>query len=178
MQEYVYLMMAGQYGKIGCSVSPEQRLKMIKYSTCPELPCEPELIHSIPATMARRAEAALHRKFSEQRIEGEWFVLKSADIDWFKRQNDLTLTILAEELDLKDYRPIYAKKGEPTEKVVFSLPCDLVDELREVAEMDHRSASNALVWILKHILPQYRAALETSEDRTRSPRPVWQPNSE
>lgn len=174
MQEYVYLFQAGPYSKIGCSVNPAQRLRTIKLSVCPELPCPPELVLSIPVTMARRAEAALHRKFSAQRVDGEWFVLDRGDIDWLAGQNDLTLTILAEELELKDYRPIFVGKGEPTEKMVFMLPCDLASEFRAIAQMDYRSNSNALVWILQHVLPQYRAELETRESSVTSPRPVWQ----
>jgi hypothetical protein len=75
---FIYLVRAhtGEH-KIGHSVNPGSRIKT--FSVQP--PFEYKLIHTFFADDMKRAEVALHEKFSNKRIKGEWFLLNSNDID-------------------------------------------------------------------------------------------------
>ena len=69
--QHTYLIYDGTYYKIGKSVSPDRRIKEIR-SHNPQA----ELIHTIPADV----ETELHRKYSECRVENEWYNLQSEQV--------------------------------------------------------------------------------------------------
>ena len=164
MQEYVYLFLAGDFGKIGCSVNPETRLRHILKSNHPELPCEPCIAHVIPVTMARRSEAALHRHFQAKRTDGEWFVLTEDDIAWLRQQTDASLIELANSFELGTYAKLQAppRVGAIKKRVTLNIRLDedFLDELRTIADMDYRTAANEAEQMLKWAAPHFRAMLE------------------
>lgn len=78
---FVYVLQSptGAY-KIGRTKSPEDRLKTFSV----KLPFEVEYTCLIKAEDMYSAEKRLHEKFSEKRINGEWFKLNENDIDYIK----------------------------------------------------------------------------------------------
>jgi hypothetical protein len=79
---YVYMLAGGEYYKIGCTNSVDKRLTQI----VPKLPFEVQIVHLLEVPDMYRAEADLHRKFSDKRTNGEWFALDADDVAWFKAQ--------------------------------------------------------------------------------------------
>jgi hypothetical protein len=71
---YVYLIRQDDLTKIGWSRTPERRL--------PEVadPERAEFLHLIPSASPSSIEAALHRRFAGQRVQGEWFRLTDEDL--------------------------------------------------------------------------------------------------
>ena len=78
---YVYLF-KDRYGlyKIGRSLNPWQRAKDIS---------QPNYLIRVICTLktndAFLLERELHERFADKRVEGEWFELDEADVDYFKR---------------------------------------------------------------------------------------------
>jgi hypothetical protein len=83
VQGFVYLLKAdgltGVY-KVGYSTDPVRRLETIQTS-CP-VPLILEWV--IPTLGNDGTELRIHRKFSEQRIHGEWFRLSKLDVQWIQ----------------------------------------------------------------------------------------------
>lgn len=67
---YIYIVRAGGHCKIGIAKDVSTRLKQL-----PKLPFELELLHTIKTNDMNRLEAELHRRYAEQRCNGEWFTL-------------------------------------------------------------------------------------------------------
>lgn len=83
---YVYLLCSPEgYCKIGRTKNLTPRLLAIGL----QLPFRVELVHSIAVSDPVWAERFLHKKFSACRMNGEWFLLSDADINWIKSLNSL-----------------------------------------------------------------------------------------
>lgn len=78
---YVYLIQSpsGAY-KIGRSKNPENRLKTFGV----KLPFEVEYIAIIRTSDMYALESDLHIRYSDKRVNGEWFALAPADVDYIK----------------------------------------------------------------------------------------------
>jgi hypothetical protein len=78
---YVYVLHgeSGHY-KIGRSSKPGKRLE--KLAT--QAPYSITLLHSFPCEDAALTERALHAKFRDLRVKGEWFALSVAEVAWLK----------------------------------------------------------------------------------------------
>jgi hypothetical protein len=77
---FIYLLSGGGYYKIGLTTDVDRRISEIS----PKLPFEVELIHVIQADDMTKAESYLHERFSDKRVNGEWFRLSSDDVEWIK----------------------------------------------------------------------------------------------
>ena len=76
MTGYIYAIRAGDRVKIGYSAEPAVRFNKIKADS----PLPVRLMGVTPGDLT--AEAALHQRFVEYRIHGEWFLLKGAVAEW------------------------------------------------------------------------------------------------
>lgn len=78
---YVYLLQSptGAY-KIGCTSDPDNRAKTFGV----KLPFEVDFIVLLKASDMPSLEGRLHRQFEAKRINGEWFALDPADVEYIK----------------------------------------------------------------------------------------------
>jgi len=83
---YVYILKSqdGLY-KIGKSVDPEVRIRSMGVL----LPFAIEPIHFIPSDDYSEAESILHRRFTGQRVRGEWFQLDASEVEWLLSLTEL-----------------------------------------------------------------------------------------
>jgi hypothetical protein len=79
---FVYLMRSGRYYKIGRSVCAEKRT----YEVQLQLPEELRLVHKIKTDDPVGIEAYWHQRFSEKRVNGEWFARTTQEIKAFRRR--------------------------------------------------------------------------------------------
>jgi plasmid stabilization system protein ParE len=85
-QDYVYVIRASNgYYKIGISFNPHQRFKDLQRDAA-TWAIELELIHVIESKNAYGLEQSLHKRFAEQRVNGEWFLLTTPDVEWLQAQ--------------------------------------------------------------------------------------------
>ena len=78
---YVYLIQSptGTY-KIGRTKNPADRMKTFSV----KLPFEVEYVAVIQTLDMRGLEAALHRRYEDKHVNGEWFALDAADVEAIK----------------------------------------------------------------------------------------------
>lgn len=79
---FVYLLKSGKHFKIGRTNSLSRREREIGL----QLPVAADRIHVISTDDAAGIENYWHRRFSEKRVNGEWFELSSEDVRAFKRR--------------------------------------------------------------------------------------------
>ena len=70
----------GGYYKIGRAKKLDQRVKRFEI----KLPFEIELVCSVHSDDYVALERALHERFADRRVNGEWFALTQADIDYIR----------------------------------------------------------------------------------------------
>jgi len=69
---HVYIIQSGDYSKVGLANNPQSRLAALQTANPQAL----KLIYSKPFASrkdAKKAEAAMHKKFGYCRVQGEWF---------------------------------------------------------------------------------------------------------
>lgn len=77
---YIYLLcISNKYYKIGLSRQPNQRLRGIRWAS----PFPVEKLHQFYCQYISEIEAALHDRFRDKRLNGEWFELSQEDVRWF-----------------------------------------------------------------------------------------------
>lgn len=78
---YVYLLQSptGHY-KIGCTSNPHNRAKTFGI----QLPFEVEFLALIYFEDMYALEAEMHEEFAHKRVNGEWFALDDADVEYIK----------------------------------------------------------------------------------------------
>jgi hypothetical protein len=74
---YIYLVGGNNVYKIGKTKDIPSRLRSFL-----QLPFRTRLVHAIPTSDMVWAENYLHRVFAHCRLNGEWFDLAPADVDW------------------------------------------------------------------------------------------------
>jgi hypothetical protein len=79
---FVYVIRFLDFYKIGYTTNPTRRLSDF---TKVSLPSSPELIESIQTKYAMFLETILHKKFADQRLNGEWFILTPIDLDFLSK---------------------------------------------------------------------------------------------
>lgn len=77
---YVYLLKAGPYYKIGKTQNVDERIKQL--ATLP--PFDLELVHVIPSPQPHKLESVLHKRFDDLRVNGEWFLLGTEDVEYIE----------------------------------------------------------------------------------------------
>lgn len=87
---YVYLLKSlDGYYKIGKSVEPAARIRSLGVV----LPFPIETEHFFSCDDYSEAEAALHRKYADFRLKGEWFDLPDTEVAWVKSINRYEETV-------------------------------------------------------------------------------------
>lgn len=79
---FVYLMKSGKYYKIGRTNAPGRRERELAL----QLPEKATVVHEIRTDDPVGIERYWHQRFSERRLNGEWFDLSADDVRAFRRR--------------------------------------------------------------------------------------------
>lgn len=83
---YVYLLQSPtNHYKIGCATNPRNRAKTFGI----QLPFEVEFLALIYTEDMYSLEGSLHEKFANKHVNGEWFALDAADVDYIKALDEV-----------------------------------------------------------------------------------------
>jgi hypothetical protein len=83
---YIYLLAWNGNTKIGMTTRhPGKRLEEIS----PKMPTKPKLIFFYECGDVRSEERKLHNRFSEKRVNGEWFTLSERDIEYIAKRGGI-----------------------------------------------------------------------------------------
>jgi hypothetical protein len=82
----VYVLKVGDRYKIGRTENLTSRLRSIQTSN----PKAIEVVHTIESEDFAAIEKAIHRKFKDQRVRGEWFKLDRDDLAWITSTDNFT----------------------------------------------------------------------------------------
>lgn len=135
---FVYLLRLAEFHKIGCSANPGRCILRFKH-----FPWAVSLVHAIASDEPYKVEKALHRRFRDQRVQGEWFLLAQDDIDRLK-----LLSSVPTYADLpKDLRAPHDRgKSGRAANLHVRIPSDLALALDSyVAEADPPTTRAAIV---------------------------------
>jgi len=77
---WVYLLKSGTYYKIGASIQVNKRIRTLR--TLP--PFDINLVCTIETDDMYKLERQLHARFSNKRVNGEWFELEPDDVAYIK----------------------------------------------------------------------------------------------
>lgn len=77
---FVYLLKGDDCYKIGKSKEPKTRTERLAV----KLPFEVELVHTVESNRHSKLEKFLHNKFSDKKVNGEWFDLDKKDVEYIK----------------------------------------------------------------------------------------------
>lgn len=83
---YVYVIKGDEQYKIGCTKNVKQRLRPMGAMA----PFPLQALVLISTGDMEALEAELHEKFAAKRIRGEWFNLDESDVDYIRRNYDIT----------------------------------------------------------------------------------------
>lgn len=85
---YIYLLEAldGEFYKIGRTANLDDRIRTFGV----QLPFPVSLRHSLSVPDMACAELALHRHFSAERVNGEWFRLNPEQVNWLCRLHTIS----------------------------------------------------------------------------------------
>lgn len=85
--EWVYVLTAGPYTKIGKAAHLDSRVKQISL----QMPFAVTLAHAATFVNNAAVESALHTIFAAYRQNGEWFALRDDDLAWLLTVTEETL---------------------------------------------------------------------------------------
>lgn len=77
---YILRRLDKELFKVGCSINLKARIRVIQLS----IKAFTTLEHQILFRRPRLLEAAIHRWFAEKCVEGEWYQLNAADLEFLK----------------------------------------------------------------------------------------------
>jgi len=107
---YVYFVQEYMNGtfKIGKTKHIEKRMNLFNV----KLPFEHKLIFLIKTGNHHQTEVALHKHFSNKRLEGEWFQLNNDDLSWIKKGTYTQQINQTIHKQLQKTKSIQTKAGE------------------------------------------------------------------
>lgn len=150
MAGYVYLILHGEYHKIGVSGRPDVRLSVVAPGGT--------LLHLIPSLDPFGVERALHRHFEAKRVRGEWFMLSEQDVR--------LLRSVARADRAGDLPDALRCRALPSVVVSLELPAGLARALRRVASGLGMSEGEVVAALLTAHLSEYdRLAAEVLRKR-------------
>lgn len=76
----IYVIKAGEYRKIGRTKNINDRIRTLKI----QLPFPVEVEAVVPCENSAASEAFLHKAYSCNRRNGEWFYMENGELEWLK----------------------------------------------------------------------------------------------
>ena len=119
---YIYLFRVDKYYKIGLSGQPGRRYSSIATS----VPFPVERVHQFRCWYVSDVEAALHQRFKDKRLNGEWFELSKEDVRGFE---SLDSDNIYQEVQLMVSIPVKEKVKKPSRQVRKRTPLKIEPQL-------------------------------------------------